>query len=142
MIFHKLDKHRDAGLLILRIGIGLAFICHGLPKLLAGPEKWEQLGGALAVMGVNFAPTLMGLMAAISEFGGGLLLLLGLFTRPACFFLLSTMIVATLMHLKLGDPFLKYSHALEAGILFFSLLLIGPGKFSLDEKLSKITEKS
>jgi putative oxidoreductase len=45
------------------------------------------------------------------------------------------MIVATLMHVGIGDPFGKYSHALESAILFFSLLFIGPGTISLDEKL-------
>ncbi len=137
MIFHKLDKHRDKGLLILRVGIGIMFMCHGFPKLTAGPEVWTKLGGALSAMGINFAPTLMGFMAAISEFGGGLLLVLGMFTRPACFFLLSTMVVALIMHTKSGDPFVEYSHALESAILFLSLLFIGPGKISLDEKLSK-----
>ncbi|GJQ58793.1 MAG: quinol oxidase [Candidatus Scalindua sp.] len=137
MIFHKLDKYRDWGLLILRVGIGVMFMCHGFPKLTAGPEVWQKLGEALSTIGIHFAPTIMGLIAAISEFGGGLLLVLGLFTRPACLFLVSTMVVATLMHVRSGDPFVKYSHALESAILFFSLLFIGPGKISLDEKLSK-----
>jgi len=137
MIFHKLDRYRNEGLFILRFGIGIMFIFHGFPKLIAGPGTWVKLGGALSAVGVNFAPTFMGFMAAISEFVGGILLILGLFTRPACFFLLSTMTVAAMMHLKNGDSFVKYSHALEAGILFFSLLFIGPGKFSLDEKFSQ-----
>ena len=137
MVFHRLDRYRDTGLLILRIGIGVMFVLHGFPKLRAGPETWVKLGGALSAVGVNLAPAFMGFMAAISEFGGGILLILGLFTRPACFFLLVTMIVATMMHLKNGDSFVKYSHALEAGVLFFSLLFIGPGRFSLDEKLSQ-----
>jgi len=134
MIFQKLDKYQDEGLLFLRVGIGVMFMCHGFPKLTAGPELWTKLGGALSYMGIYFAPTFMGLVAAISEFGGGLLLVLGLFTRPACFFLFCTMVVATTMHVKSGDPFVKYSHAFEAAILFFSLLLIGPGKLSLDGK--------
>ena len=137
MIFQKLDKHRDSGLLILRVGIGIMFMIHGFPKLSGGPEKWAKLGGAVSALGINVAPTFMGFMAAISEFGGGLLLVLGLFTRPACFFLLSTMVVATLMHVKSGHAFVKYSHALESAILFFSLLFIGPGKISLDEKFFK-----
>jgi len=48
MIFHKLDKHRDIGLLILRVGIGIMFMCHGFPKLTTGPEVWTKLGGALS----------------------------------------------------------------------------------------------
>jgi len=137
MIFHKLDKYRDNGLLILRIGIGIMFIWHGFAKLSRGPESWIILGEALSTIGIDFAPKFMGFIAAISEFGGGILLILGLFTRPACFFLLCTMLVATFMHLSNGDPRQIFSHPLELAILFFSLLFIGPGKFSLDEMLSK-----
>lgn len=137
MIFHKLDEHRDQGILMLRIGIGVMFMCHGFPKLIGGPEVWTKLGGALSAIDIHFAPAFMGFMAAVSEFGGGLLLIWGLFTRPACIFLLTTMVVAAIMHITKGDGFTKYSHAVEAGILFFSLLFIGPGRFSLDQKLSQ-----
>ncbi len=132
MIFRFLDKYRDAGLLVLRAGIGVMFVLHGLPKLIAGPETWTLLGGSMKALGVGFAPTAWGFVAALSEFAGGILLLIGFFTRPACFFLLTTMVVATMMHIGKGDPFLKYSHAMESGILFLSLILIGPGRYSLD----------
>jgi putative oxidoreductase len=132
MILRSLDKYRDVGLLILRVGIGIMFMDHGLPKLIAGPDKWLILGGTMNSLGIDFAPMAWGFMAAFSEFAGGMLLALGFFTRPACFFLLATMIVATSMHISKGDPFVKYSHAMEAGILFLSLIFIGPGKYSLD----------
>jgi putative oxidoreductase len=38
MILHKLDRYRDAGLLVLRIGIGVMFMLHGFPKVMGGPE--------------------------------------------------------------------------------------------------------
>ena len=132
MVFRFLDKYRDAGLLILRVGIGIMFAFHGYPKLVAGSEAWEIIGGSMKALGIGFAPTAWGFMASSSECVGGILLVLGFFTRPACFFLLMTMIVAAIMHIGNGDPFLKYSHAMESGILFFSLILIGPGKYSLD----------
>ena len=137
MLFHSWDRHRDKGLLILRVGIGIMFVCHGWPKIVGGPEKWTWLGGALKAFGIGFAPAFWGFMAAVAEFAGGALLALGLFTRPAAFFLLTTMIVAATMHISNGDPFMKYSHAVEAGILFLSFLFIGPGKYSLDERLSR-----
>ncbi len=126
-----LDRYRDAGLLLLRIGLGASFIAHGMPKLMGGPEKWKALGGAMASLGVTFAHTLWGLSAALSETVGGLLLMLGLFFRPAAILLAFTMAVALQMHVSKGDPFQVYSHALEAGIVFLSLILIGPGKYAL-----------
>jgi len=137
MLLKNLDKYQDHGLLILRIGIGIMFMLHGWPKIIGGPDVWTKVGGALSAMGIHFAPTVMGLMAALSEFGGGILLILGLLMRPACFFMFCTMMVATTMHLTNADPFLNYSHSLEAAILFLSLILIGPGKFSLDAKCCK-----
>ena len=142
MFLHTLDRYRDKGLLILRVGIGISFMFHGFPKLMGGPETWTYLGGALSAVGINFAPAFFGFLAAVSEFGGGLLLALGLLSRPACFFLFNTMAVATIMHITKGDPFMKYSHALESAILFASLMLIGPGKYSLDEKLAGKRENS
>jgi putative oxidoreductase len=138
MILRSSYKYRDIGLLILRVGIGIMFMGHGLPKLTAGPEKWAILGGTMEVLGVSFAPMAWGFMAAFSEFAGGILLALGLFTRPACFFLLATMIVAASMHISKGDPFLKYSHAMEAGILFLGLIFIGPGKYSIDNLIKSV----
>jgi hypothetical protein len=37
-------------------------------------------------------------------------------------------------HLPHGDPFGIWSHPLEDGIVFLSLLLIGPGAYSIDRK--------
>ena len=136
MILTFLDKHRDIGLLILRIGFGLLFLYHGLPKLFGGPEKWEKLGGAMATFGITFIPAFWGFIAAISEALGGLCRILGLFLRPAFILLTITMVVAAASHLGRGAELWGAAHALKAGIVFLSLILIGPGKYSLDEKLT------
>ena len=135
MCLEFLDKHRNIGFIILRIGIGGMFMYHGSGKLFAGPAMWAQIGGAVGNFGIHFAPTVFGFMAAISEFGGGLCLILGFFFRPACFFMFFTMLTAATMHLSQGDGLGTASHAIESGILFLSLMFIGPGPDSLDEKL-------
>ncbi len=125
-----LYQYKDLGLLIMRIGLGISFLIHGVPKLMGGPEKWEALGGAMGALGISFAPVFWGFMAGLSEAAGGILLIIGLFFRPACLILAITMAVALNMHISKGDPFMVYSHALEDGIVFISLIFIGPGKYA------------
>ncbi|MBC8073088.1 MAG: DoxX family protein [Deltaproteobacteria bacterium] len=127
----------DHGLLVLRVGIGGMFMAHGWPKLAGGAPRWAKLGGAMAHLGLDFWPTLWGFSAACAEFFGGMLLALGLLFKPAAAMLLATMVVAAVMHVRSGDGFMGASHAIEAGILFASLLLIGPGRFALAEKLGR-----
>ncbi|GEO03979.1 hypothetical protein AAE02nite_16430 [Adhaeribacter aerolatus] len=131
--------HFHQGVLLLRLGIGISFMCHGWPKLAAGPELWEPLGGAMGIWGIHFAPVFWGFIGSLAEFAGGLLLALGLFFRPTCILLVIQMIVATSSHVSQGQSFSEYSHALEMAILFFCWLFIGPGKYSLDARLSKPT---
>lgn len=126
-------KYKDLGLLILRVGIGFMFMVHGWPKLMGGPEKWEQVGKAVEIFGITFTPVVWGFMAGFAEVVGGALIMLGFFFRFAVLLLFITMVVATTRHITAGDGFGGYSHALEAAILFFSLLFIGPGRYSLDK---------
>jgi putative oxidoreductase len=126
--------NRDLGLLLLRIALGIMFMLHGWPKIAGGGEKWTAIGGSMSSFGIEFMPGFWGFMAAFTEFFGGFLFIIGLFFRPVNLLLLLTMIVATAKHAAAGDGFIGYSHALEAGILFFSLLFIGPGRYSLDAK--------
>ncbi|OGX87623.1 DoxX family protein [Hymenobacter lapidarius] len=129
-------RFHDLGLLLLRVGLGVMFMVHGFPKLAGGPETWAGLGGVMDKVGLGFAPTFWGFMAAIAEFGGGLLLAAGLWFRAACVVLLLTMVMATVMHVSKGDGFGGYSHALESAFVFLGLLFAGPGKYSLDERLA------
>jgi putative oxidoreductase len=124
-------RFRDLGILILRLGMGTMFVGHGVPKLLAGPEKWEAVGGAMNHLGIHFAPTVWGLLAALSECGGGILMAAGVLYLPACLAMLSTMIVACVMHVSEGGGFATTSHAAEAAIVFLSMALLGPGPWRI-----------
>ena len=104
---------------------------HGYPKIIGGPDKWEKLGNAMGNLGVDYFPVFWGFMAALAEFGGGILLITGLMFRPACLLMLFTMIVATLHHLNKGDTIMESSHSIELAIVFLGLLFIGPGRYRM-----------
>jgi putative oxidoreductase len=128
---NPLDRYRDLGLLLLRVGIGISYMLHGAPKLLGGPAYWQALSEAV---GIHVLPVFFGFLAGTLEFFGGLLLLLGLLFRPTVVLLFIMMMAATYSHLRAGDSYSDLSHALEMGILFLALFFIGPGLFSLDER--------
>lgn len=130
------------GLLVIRIGIGIMFVLHGEGKMFGGPEKWLNLGEAMENIGITFLPTMWGFMAAFAEFGGGILLVLGLLFRPACFMMFFTMFIAASVHwidaettTTLKNKIMGGSHAIELGLVFLALLFTGPGKYSVDSKL-------
>lgn len=134
-IFESLGKYRNAGLLIIRIGLGVMMMMHGFPKLSGGVETWIKIGGTMNLIGIDFFPVAWGFMAAVTETIGGLFLLLGLFFRPVNLLLIFTMIMASLVHLM--DPeqsIMDASSAIELGVVFLGLLFLGPGKYSIDKK--------
>lgn len=118
---YSLDKNQ-LGLLFLRSSIGIAFIAHGLPKLLEGVGAWTWMGEQLQVIGITFAPTFFGLMAVLAEVIGGLLLLLGFLQRLSALALSFTMVIALLMHLQNGDGYNDWSHPLKMLFVFISLI--------------------
>ncbi|MFC1452723.1 DoxX family protein [Verrucomicrobiota bacterium] len=129
------------GLLVLRVGIGMMFMLFGWPKITGGPEKWTQLGGAMAVLGVVFAPVFWGFMAAVAEFVGGLALLLGVLVRPFAAMMAFTMAVAAVMLVKNDSEFLQYSHAIDMLIVFVALLIAGGGNYTLGSQIAPLAGK-
>lgn len=129
-----LGKFRDLGLLIMRVGLGASFIMHGSSKMFGGPETWTQIGGAMGNWGMTYYPVFWGFMAAFAEFAGGFLFILGFMFRPAAILLTITMACAFTMHLKAGDGYKVFAHALELAFVFGGLIFVGPGKFSIDRE--------
>ena len=118
-------------LLVLRVVVGIAFIMHGFSKI-QNPTGW--MGPDSTV------PAFFQLLAAVSEFGGGIALILGLLTPLACLGLVSTMAVAVYFHaFKFGDPFVatgpgqgSYEPAAVYLAMFLMFIGVGPGQFSAD----------
>jgi putative oxidoreductase len=70
------EDYVAAGLLILRIGIGIAFVLHGFPKVFGGGA--EHLAGALAKAGIP-GGIVAAYLAGLAEFLGGIALIAGIF---------------------------------------------------------------
>jgi putative oxidoreductase len=127
-------KNADLGLLILRLGIGVLYIFHGVPKYFRGPDTWAWLGSQTAALGNIFEFTYipLGLVAATAEAVGGVLLILGLYFRTTCVLLAFTMLVAFLSKFPIQENWLlEAGWPLEMGIVFAALIFIGPGRFKV-----------
>ena len=135
MLAKAFKKYQDWAPVFLRLILAIIFLYHGLPKL-------TNFGGVVQmVTKIGFPlPEVFSVLLVAAEVGGGILLLLGLFTRYACVALAFDMVVAILaVHLKNGFDISKggIEFALTVFVMCFVLMIIGSGKFSLEKKLFK-----
>ena len=127
----------DLALLTGRVAIGLCFVVHALGKLgLVGSGTMDGFAAWLGELGVPM-PALQARLAMSAELVGGLLLALGLATRPAATVLIVTMLVAGIVghrgagYLITNDP-PGAEYTLNLTVVCVMFLLMGPGSISLD----------
>ena len=127
------DGPGAVGLLVLRVIVGAAFMLHGWPKI-QHPFGWMPPGSPF--------PAFLQALAALSEFGGGLALILGLLTPIAALGIGCTMAVAAYTLISSGAPFVASAPATPSfelpAVLFgaaIALMLVGPGRLSVDAQL-------
>jgi putative oxidoreductase len=135
----NLDRFKEYSVLSIRIALGVVFLTHGSQKLfgffggggIAGTIRFMDM------MGFDFA-AFFGIALSCAEFFGGLLTLLGLFTRWAALFIAIVMSVAVFtVHLKYGFFVSNKGFEFAGSLLCMAIALIinGGGKISLDNLL-------
>lgn len=117
----------NAGLALLRIFTGVALaLGHGAGKIPPADKFIESTGN----MGFPM-PAFFAWAAGFSEFAGGALLALGLFTRISSFFIACTMLVA-LLGVHLRDPFGAQEKAFLYFFIAVAFMLKGASDWSID----------
>ena len=116
---------------LLRIAAGVLFFEHGAQKLFGWMGGFSASGGTADLM------TRFG-VAGVLEVAGGVLLALGLFTRPVALLLVGEMLVAFyLAHLPRGGW--PVQNQGELALLYASIFAFfaahGAGRFSVDARL-------
>jgi putative oxidoreductase len=131
-LFDSLSRYQPQVLGLLRIVTALLFIEHGTQKLFGFPAS-AQAGGSLG-----------GLMltAGILEVVGGILVGLGLLTRPVALILSGEMAVAYFMA-HMPRSFFPVNNSGDAAVLFCFVFLYlafaGAGTFALDSRRTAST---
>jgi putative oxidoreductase len=124
----------------IRLALGLIFIAHGAQKVFGvwGGPGWTKVLSFPVPFGFMRPAWLWMAAAAVGELVGGLLVLLGLFTRVGAFLIAVIMLVAMFgVHWK-GGFFLSnqgYEYTLALLGMAVALLIAGGGRASVDEKL-------
>jgi putative oxidoreductase len=117
----------DAGLALLRIFAGLALaLAHGMGKI---PPQ-EGFIGWIASWGFP-APGMFAWFSGLAEFAGGVLLALGLLTRPVALLIVLNFVVAQVWG-HAGDPFGDRELALLFQFIALQFLVVGAGRYSAD----------
>jgi putative oxidoreductase len=123
-----LDRLQPLALLVLRLVLATIMIAHGSQKVFGGMPRFQTI-----VSGIGF-PAWMAYLSAAAEFGGGILVLLGVLTRFAALAITIDMAVAILkVHAKAGlrGPG-GFEFAMSIGAIAFALIFFGAGPIALD----------
>ncbi len=122
----------DLWLLISRVALATFMLTHGYPKFLkllaGGPYSFAD------PFGIGVAASLV--LAVLSEFIAPLFILFGLFSRLASVPVIFTMFTAAFIF-HAADPFARRELALLYLVGFLAILILGPGKYSVDRMMKK-----
>jgi len=123
-----LNGLQPLALLVLRVCLGIIFVYHGYPKLV------HANAGMAEFFVAHGLPRYFLSVAGILECFGALLLVLGLFTRPAALLLAIEMGVA-IWKVHSGHGYMavkEYEFPLAVGAACFALASVGAGAISMD----------
>jgi putative oxidoreductase len=123
-----LDRLQPLALLVMRLALGAVMVAHGYQNLFRHLHEHVRFVASVGI------PAWLGYVSSFAEFAGGLLVLVGLFTRAAAFALCIDLIVAIWKvnwHNGLtGDH--GYEFPLALATLAFALIFLGGGPIAMD----------
>ncbi len=139
-IKHTVQTNLGLDALALRVPAGIIFAAHGAQKLFGWFGGYGLEGTGQWMASIGLAPgVLMAALAGGAEFFGGILLLLGLLTRPAAAVLAITMLVA-IFSVHFSNGLFMSNDGYEFGLALLAvsvaLAIRGGGSLSLDRKLA------
>ncbi len=132
---NKLLDKPGFGIAILRIVVGFIFFMHGLDKFNGGIDGTAGFLGSLGIP----LPTFMAILLIATELIGGIMLILGLFTRYVAVAEAIAMVVALVtVHSSNGFSSQNggYEYVLALIGASVALVLLGSGSLALDNLLS------
>jgi|TARA_R110002096_G_scaffold34114_5_gene97671 putative oxidoreductase len=131
IVFSHTPIALDLGLLLLRVGTSLMLVSHGWSKVIHFSERLNSFADP-----IGLGPAVSLQLVIFAEFFCAIFLILGFMSRIILIPMIINMAVITFfVHASSG--FDKQELPLIYLLVFIVLLLLGPGKISLDGKILK-----
>jgi putative oxidoreductase len=127
-----LAKYREAGLLLIRVSLGLLFILYAAPVLIDGPKAWGHFGAGAEHFGLHSHFQIWGFLGSLLGCLGGVLMIFGLFFRIGVLLVL-VLAVGHAIAVYHGTGFRVALPSIEMCFMLASVLFVGPGQYSVDK---------
>ena len=135
-LFKSKPDYINFGLLFYRLALGISMFYHGYLKYVSGEQGLYKVGAMLSTLGVPSGfEVILGTIASYAEMVGGILLIIGLFTRIGTLLVVGTLAVATI--LNLNGNFFSWDYPSQIAFGAIMLFFAGAGRYSLDKALFK-----
>ena len=133
-LFKSKPDYINFGLLFYRLALGVSMFYHGYLKYVSGEQGLYKVGSMLSALGVPSGfEVILGTIASYAEMVGGILIIIGLFTRIGSILIIGTLAVATI--LNLNGNFFSWDYPSQMGFGAIMLFFAGAGRYSLDKAL-------
>jgi putative oxidoreductase len=127
-----LAKYREAGLLLIRVSIGILFILYTASVLIGGPRAWAHFGAGANHFGLHSHFQFWGFLGSLLGCLGGVLMIFGLFFRIGVLLVL-VLAIGHAFSVYEGTGFRVALPSIEMCFVLVGILFIGPGKYSVDK---------
>jgi len=131
IVFSHAPFYLDFGLLLLRVGTSLMLVSHGWSKVIHFSERLNSFADP-----IGLGPSVSLQLVIFAEFFCAIFLILGFMSRIILIPMIINMAVITFI-VQAGNGFDKQELPMIYLLVFIVLLLLGPGKISLDGKILK-----
>ena len=128
-----LGKYREAGLLLMRVALGVLLVILTGPVLLSGPSRWARFGSGIRNLGIASNYQFWGFLGALAGCVGAALMIFGLCFRPGVLLVLALTLVHTVGAFDGFGTVRGNLAAIDLFVMMVGLLFVVPGKYSVDK---------
>ncbi len=130
------ERHMNAGLLLMRLGIAATLLFYAVPRLLGGTRMWIQAGKDLRFLQADFPSQIVGLILLLIQALASLGMITGGLFRISTISLAAIYGLYFINFISVGYKTLPL-YAAALACVCIGLMITGPGRFAVAVKIEK-----